>query len=220
MLHYNHMHDSQQRILELAADHNLATMSLREIGEKAGIGTNPQLTRHHLKQLEKNGFLKLDKKSGQMLLASQLNETQDSNLIYIPIMGQANCGQAVSFADDQVEGYLPVSASLIKRSTKKPYALRAVGDSMTDAKIPTFGGNIAGIEEGDYVVIDAEDTAAANNDYIVSVIDGLANIKRLKVDDFGMRLVSESKQPYPPITIDPQEQSYFVGGKVLAVVKP
>jgi len=213
------MHENQRRILDLASQKNLAKMSLREIGEETGIGTNPQLVRHHIKQLEKNGFLKLDKRSGQMNLSSALNSSKDKDLLYIPIMGQANCGQALSFADNQIEGYLPVSPSLVKRASKKPYALRAVGDSMVNAEIPTFGNQVAGIEEGDYVVIDGDDTVATNNEFIFLNIDGIANIKKLKTDEYGVRLISESKQSYPPITIDPQQQDYFVGGKVVAVVK-
>lgn len=214
------MHEKQRLILDLASTTNLAEMSLREIGEKAGIGTNPQLVRHHLQQLEKNGFLKIDKKSKQMKLMSALNEEKDKDLLYIPIMGQANCGQALTFAEDQIEGYLPVSPSLLRKQPEKPYALRAVGDSMVNAQIPTLGSAVAGIDEGDYVIVDGDKTDVKNNDYIVSIIDGLANIKKLRADSYGVRLVSESRQPYPPITINPQEQSYFVGGKVIAVVKP
>jgi SOS-response transcriptional repressor LexA len=212
------MHESQQRILDLAANNNLATMSLRDIGEKTGIGTNPQLVRHHLHQLVKNGFLTIDKASRQMTLASTQKNNR-ANLIAIPIMGQANCGPATSYANDQIEGYIQVSPSLIKKSVKKPYALKAVGESMTDAKIPTFGAQLAGIDDGDYVIVDGEARIATNNEYVVAVIDGLANIKKLKQDEYGVRLVSESRQPYPPITIDPNEQENFVNGKVLAVVK-
>lgn len=212
------MHESQQRILDLAANNNLATMSLRKIGERTGIGTNPQLVRHHLHQLVKNGFLTIDKTTRQMTLAAEQQNSR-ANLIAIPIMGQANCGPATSYANDQIEGYIQVSPSLIKKSVKKPYALRAVGESMTAAEIPTFGAQFAGIDDGDYVIVDGEARIAANNEYIVAVIDGLANIKKLKQDEYGVRLVSESKQAYPPITIAPDEQENFVSGKVLAVVK-
>lgn len=212
------MHKNQRILLDLAQTHNLAQMSLREIGEVTGIGENPQLIRHHLQQLVKNGFLSIDKKTGQMKLASE-QQDEKAALISIPIMGQANCGEALSFADDQIQGYIQVSPSLLKKRAKMPYALRAVGESMTAAKIPTFGSQLAGIDDGDYVIIDGQERIATNNDYIVAVIDGLANIKKLKHDDYGVRLVSESKQPYPPIMISPDEQENFVSGKVLAVVK-
>lgn len=212
------MHESQQRILDLANNNNLATMSLREIGEKTGIGTNPQLVRHHLQQLVKNGFLTIDRKTGQMTLASEKQDIKAA-LISIPIMGQANCGEALSFADDQIQGYLQVSPGLLKKRAKKPYVLKAVGESMNAAKIPTFGSQLAGIDDGDYVIVDGEDTIASNNEYIVAVIEGLANIKKLKQDEYGVRLISESRQPLPPIMISPEEQESFVSGKVLAVVK-
>lgn len=193
-------------------------MSLREIGDKTAIGTNPQLVRHHLQQLVKNGFLTIDKKTGLMTLASE-QKSDRSALISIPIMGQANCGEALSFADNQIQGYLQVSPSLLKKRAQKPYALKAVGESMNAAKIRTFGSQFAGIDDGDYVIVDGEDKVAGNNDYIVAVIEGLANIKKLKQDEYGVRLVSESRQPLPPIMISPDEQENFVSGKVLAVVK-
>jgi SOS-response transcriptional repressor LexA len=193
-------------------------MSLRDIGEETNISTNPQLIRHHLQQLVKNGFLTVDRKSGVMQLASE-KQDNSASLISIPIMGQANCGQALSFANDEIEGYLQVSPALLKKANSKAYALRAAGDSMTEAKITTFGSQLAGIDDGDYVIINGDDTTVSNNDYIVSLIDGLANIKKLKQDHYGVRLVSESKKDYPPITINPDEQDYFVSGKVIAVVK-
>jgi len=216
------MHKSQQEILKLAEKNNLAKMSLREMGEKTGIGTNPQLVRHHLHQLIKNGFLIIDKKSGHMKLTNGRETSQTSStLLYIPIMGQANCGQALSFADNEIEGYLPVLSSLIKKSIKKPYALRAMGDSMNTAKISTLDPQLklAGIDEGDYVIVDSETRTATNNEYVVAVIEGLANIKKLKQDEYGVRLVSESSQSYPPISISSDEQENFVHGKVIAVVK-
>lgn len=211
------MHENQQRILDLASSYNLARMTLREIGEKAGLGDNPQLTRHHLGQLVKNGFLTIDKKSGQMRLAS--DSSSDGGLISIPIMGQANCGEALSFADNRIEGYLQISSTLLKDGADDTYALRASGDSMNTARIETFGSRKAGIDDGDYVVVDRRSIVPSNNDYVVSIIDGLANIKKFKSDEYGVRLVSESTQAYPPIAINPDEQDYSVAGKVVAIVK-
>lgn len=213
------MHINQSKLLQLAQRRNLANMTLREIGLESGIGEHPQLVRHHLHQLVANGFLVVDKASGKMSLASTAKQDDSSRLLSIPILGRANCGEALSFADDQIEGYLQVSSSLIERKVKRPYALRAVGDSMNTAKIRTFGSQHAGIDDGDYVIINGDDKAVNNNEYIVAVIDGLANIKKLRRDAYGTRLVSESRQQYPPIPIGEGEQQDFVRGKVVAVVK-
>ena len=50
--------------------------------------------------------------------------------------------------------------------------MRAVGSSMNQANI---GGK--NIEEDDYVLVDHTDKDIQTNDYILSVIDGMANIK-------------------------------------------
>jgi repressor LexA len=77
------------------------------------------------------------------------------------------------------------------------------------------------LEDGDYAIIDSVLKDPNNNDYVVSVIDGLCNIKKFIMDTENKQivLVSESTQNFPPIYIHPEEKSYFVCGKVVQVIK-
>lgn len=78
------------------------------------------------------------------------------------------------------------------------------------------------IEDGDYVVVDATVKNPNNGDYVVSVIDEVANIKRFYKDPKHeqIMLVAESTTPYAPIYIHQDDmQSYVVAGRVVQVIK-
>jgi len=70
-------------------------------------------------------------------------------------------------------------------------------------------------------VIDPEDKDIKNGDYVLSVIDGLANVKKYFYDSNSnqVTLVSESSFNIPPIVIDPNEVNYLINGKVVRVVR-
>jgi len=214
------MHIIQQKILNLAKDRNLASLTLRGIGELVGEPDSPQKIKHHLDQLMQKGLL-LQSADGKKLKPAVAGLDKQSKLISLPIVGSANCGEALTFADEKVEEYLKISlhkldSSLVKR-TSDLYVLRAIGDSMNRA-------NVRGksIESGDYVVIDKTVKVPANGDYIVSVIDGCSNIKRFRKDPKNRQIIlhSESSLDFAPIYIDEKDlNDYLVCGKVVDVFK-
>lgn len=204
------MHKIQQKIFDIAGKYNLNLMKLREIGALTGVN-HPQLVKHHLDQLKKKGLL--DQK-GKI---AQKSMTQNGFvLLNIPVYGSANCGQATMIAEENLEGYLKVSPSLITADPKNLFALRALGLSMNQAKID---GRYS-INDGDYVVIDKSITNPKPGEYIVSIIDGAANIKKYLYDSETNQVVlaSESSLDFPPIYID-ENSDYLVNGKVIAVLK-
>jgi len=76
------------------------------------------------------------------------------------------------------------------------------------------------INEGDYVLVD-QDEQVKDGDYVLSIIDGLANIKRLGIDLQQQQFVlfSESSTQRAPIVIDPEDRDYYINGKVIRVIK-
>lgn len=214
------MHIIQEKILNLAKERNLAGMTLRGIGELVREPDSPQKIKHHLDQLMQKGLL-LASADGKKLVLATTGIDNKSKIISLPIIGSANCGEALTFADEKIEGYLKVSpgilgAGLAKRA-KDLYVLRAIGDSMNRAAIK--GKNI---EPGDYVVIDGTARHPNNGDYVVSVIDGLSNIKKYYADAKNKRviLVSESRQDMPPIYIHENDlNDYIICGTVIDVFK-
>lgn len=210
------MNETQQRILNLATNHNLALMPLREIAELVDVDT-PQLVQHHINQLVKKELLWIDRRGGRMKL---LTQAQGNELMRIPIYGAADCGPATKFADDQIEGYLPIAPQLLGLNRNKSYfAVHAVGNSMNRAKVKTLGGQKVGIRDGDLVI--AEKNIPVNlaaKPYIIAVLDGLANIKKLILGDGYARLESESTTKYMPIYLR-SDMNDLIAGTVVGVVK-
>ncbi|MDD3711437.1 MAG: S24 family peptidase [Patescibacteria group bacterium] len=209
------MHEIQSKLMALALKTDLSQLTLRDIGERVDLGREkPQIIKHHLQQLVKRGLLR--NKDGKYFRVIVREENKKSGLISLPIYGLANCGEALSIADDQVQGYLKVSPSIIKNK-KKVFVVKAKGNSMNKAFI-----GAENIDDGDYVLIDAESKTPESGDYILSIIDGSANIKRFKEDRSRemVILLSESTSNYDPIYIHQNDlDSYSVAGKVLGVLK-
>lgn len=209
------MHEIQTKLMVLANKKDLSILTLRDIGEELGLGREkPQIIKHHLQQLVKRGLLK--NKNGKYFLVSVKEENKKSGLVSLPIYGVANCGEAISFADDHVQGYLKVSPAVIKKN-KNVFVVRAKGNSMNKAFIGSEN-----IDDGDYVLVDSDYKNPENGDYVLSIIDGAANIKRFKRDnDRGLIiLLSESTSNYDPIYIHRDDHDFYsVAGKVVGVLK-
>lgn len=206
------MHTIQEKLLKIIDEKNIGGLALRQIGNL--IGENlPQKIKHHLSQLERKGFILIDKKNKKIRRISNKAKT-DGLFISVPIVGSANCGPANIYADQNIEGYLKISKRFILNK-KGLFAIKAEGNSMNQA-------NIAGknIEPGDYVIVDSKSVSPHDGDYVVSIIDGMANIKKYRLDKKNSRiaLLSESTQEYAPIFIH-EADDFMVNGKVVDVVK-
>lgn len=207
------MHSTQEKILNLADSHDLGSLTLRQIGELVG-EVHPQKIKHHLLQLQEKGLIRYSPEKKIIQKIDKKGTSSKDSIIKIPILGSADCGTAKVYAEERVEGFLGVSAKIIKPK-KGLYAIKAVGQSMNRA-------NIKGqpLENGDYAIIDSEYKNPKNKDYILSVIDGVCNIKIFFQDPSGqIILMSQSTKNYPPIYIDPSDKDYLICGKVIQVLK-
>jgi SOS-response transcriptional repressor LexA len=76
------------------------------------------------------------------------------------------------------------------------------------------------IEDSDFVIVDSLYRTPKNGDVIVSVIDGMANIKRFKEDKTNNQVVllSESTENHRPIFIH-EGDDFVVSGKVVSIIK-
>jgi len=189
-------------------------MSFREIGKLIN-ESSAQKVKHHLLQLEKKGLIQMDRLS-RVMIRTEPGSLYRSPLVALPILGTANCGPATIYAENNVEGYLRVSGRLLSKK-KDIFAIKASGYSMNRANI-----NGECIEDGDYVVVDPTYTNFRNGDYVLSIIDGMANIKRFFKDNENKRIIllSESSASYSPIFIHFDDMDrYLANGKVIQVIK-
>lgn len=211
------MHILQQKILQLASQTDIAKIGLRKLGNQIG-EAHPQKVKHHLEQLIKNGHLFEDKKTKSIKTARSV-ALKTSAFFNLPILGSANCGPADIFADENIQGYLKVSPSVVNRKNCDGlFIVKAVGDSMNKAS----GLKSGPIENGDYVVIDSKKNNPQNGDYVLSIIEDTANLKRFYFDKKNnqIALVSESSLNIPPIYIHADDfEKYMVNGTIEKVIK-
>lgn len=217
------MHIIQEKLLELSKQENLANLSLRDMGKAIGMPKeSPQKIKHHILQLQKKGFLMIDRVKGVMDRSSSESGwakgllQKSARLFSIPIVGTANCGPAEIFAEQNFQGFLRTSGKLVGRS--KPdglYAIKVDGSSMNRAVIGERN-----IEDGDFVIIDGTDRNSSTNDVVLVVIDNKATIKRFIDDRKNEQIVlkADSSYDYEPIHLHP-EDDFFINGKVISVIK-
>ena len=205
------MHQIQQKILNFADELNLKRDGLRQIGRLIG-EPHPFKVSYHLKKLEESGFIKIDKKTGEIKRTNN-EKPQKGMFSAIPVLGSANCGDANIFAEENFEGYIKVSKNIIKAGDGL-IAIKASGNSMNKANI-----NGQAIEDGDYVIVDSK-KQPQSNDYILAIIDNCANIKKLLLDSKNkiISLNSESTENHPTIFIHEMDK-FLINGVVKYVIK-
>lgn len=175
---------------------------------------------HYINKLREEGYITKDPNQPRGIVVQSnefIKKLVPKNIEHfsVPLMGSANAGVATIFADQNIEGYVRVSRAFMNKRDGV-FALRVEGDSMNRASI---GGK--NLEEGDFVLIDSEYQTPQNGDYVLSVIDGMANLKKFERDQKteNVKLVPESTNPkHKPIYIS-SEDDFMVNGKIIAVVK-
>jgi SOS-response transcriptional repressor LexA len=206
------MHILQERLLKIISEQNISALTLRDIGSLID-EKYPQKVKHHLHQLEKRGLISINKALGKIERV-RVGRVKNSPFISIPIVGAANCGPATIFADENVEGYLKVSSTILGRK-KNVFAIRASGPSMNKAMV-----NNKTIEDGDYLVIDPNNTVPHNRDVVLCILDETATIKRYVWDSENQQIIlaADSTKDFPPVYIHPDD-NFLINGKVVQVIK-
>src|SRR3989344_2098635 len=174
------MHPIQEKLLKVIDGKNVGDLTLRQIGELIEEKL-PQKVKHHLSQLERKGFILIDRKNKNISRISNKAKVGDI-FISIPIIGAANCGPATIYADQNIEGYLKISKRLVSNK-KSVFALRAEGNSLNMANIKKYlldkkNSRIALLSEStqEYSPIFIHE----NDDFKISgkIVDVVKNIKQ------------------------------------------
>lgn len=208
-------------VVSYAKDHGYAP-SLEEIAKNFSFLAYPSSAYYHIKKLQDEGYLERESNVPRSIsiytdktIKTPFLKTTGLDAIRIPILGSVNAGPATIFAEENVEGYLKISRSVLNNKDKV-FALRVEGDSMNKAKIGSKN-----IEQGDFVLIDSEYRNPKNGDFVLSIIDGCANIKKFdKNSKTGeVRLLSESTNPkHKPIYVSSQDD-FMINGKIVSIIK-
>jgi repressor LexA len=201
----------QSQVLEIIKQYQNefdTSPTLQELQLALDISTKRGVVKH-LIALENKGYIYRNGKARGIVLT---DPKYSENTYGIPILGYANAGTPLVFADEDVIGSIQVDKDMI-RNRKDVFALVVKGDSMnikTVDRIPIDNGNYAIIQKGANV---------RNGDPVLAVINNAATIKSFKKSHNSIILYPESTNPaHTPIYIR-EDNDFYINGKVIAVLE-
>lgn len=157
-----------------------------------------------IEALERKDYLKRDENK-KIFLVENESYSNWKNILSIPWYGLASCGEALSYAENNVDGYLQISQSLFrKENPAQLFAVKALGDSMDKDEI----------NDGDYVVFEKCDMDRDfENKIVVAVINGMATIKRYKKLPHGIigLFPHSTNKVHQPIYLDESDSILIAG---------
>ena len=185
-----------------------APPTVREIGERFGFTARAAFD--HLRALERKGMLQrrvTDKRVSRTLVLTQRSGAgRRSNVREVPVLGRIAAGSPI-YADQNLEGTIPLSAEWVDRKGADVFALRVHGESMIEAHIM----------DGDLVLVRAQ-TGAQPGDIVAAMVDDEATVKRFARD--GERVVLKPEHPtMKPIVVEPGRTDFRILGKVMGLVR-
>ncbi len=179
--------------------------TITELKKELGLSSLRSVTQR-LEALEKKGFITRDRfqqRSIKIVHASSVYLPPD--FVAVPVIASAGCDAMEVYAQDEFGEFIAVDKKLLGRATSIA-AIKAIGDSMQDA----------GINNGDYVVVEVTDQVK-DGDRVVAIIGNMAVIKRLEHVHGKAILHPENAQgSYKPIIVSEEDSKVF--GKVLSVI--
>jgi len=152
------MHENQKKLLKYLKNiEDLEGISLRHIAREIGLN-NAQTVSHHLKQLERHGYIRRDLSNPALF---EILKDPVEDVVYIDLLGFAQCGnEAEFFSDENLKEKIAISTKLFGvRNPRDAFLVRAKGDSM-----------LPDIAERDLILCDKRDDVDSGS--IALVIDG------------------------------------------------
>jgi len=126
------------------------------------------------------------------------------DIIDIPVLGTADCGEPLSFAEDYIEDHIQISKKFIKGDQNDYFFVKAKGDSM----------NKEGIKDKSYVLVRKGQNVSGNGENVLAVVNGLGTIKKFYRQKDAIFLSPNSTNlKHKPIVLHPEED-FFVSGLV------
>ena len=173
--------------------------SVREICEAVNLRSTSTV-HGYLKKLEKKALIKRDPTKPRALEIIEISNSK-KEMLNIPIIGKVTAGAPI-LATENIEDTFPIPIDYIKHNDEL-YILKVTGNSMINA----------GINDGDYAIIEKSPTAN-NGDIVVAVIENEATIKTFYKEKNHIRLQPENDTLSPIIVDDCQ-----ILGKVFGVFR-
>jgi repressor LexA len=211
LLYTNMLTQKQQTVfleIQKYIKNNDQSPTLQELAALLGIKTKRGVVKH-LDALEKKGILYRTSKPRGIVIPG-LN--QGSDTYDIPVLGYANAGYPLVYAQEDSIGTLKLDKQMVL-DPKKTFALVVKGDSMNLKKI-----NNVPIHEKNYIIVQ-KDASYLDGDVVLAIIDNAATVKTFKKGANSVILYPESNNPvHTPIYLR-EDSSNFINGRIIAVLE-
>ena len=166
--------------------------TIREIGEHFGIRSTNGVN-DHLKALERKGYLMrgelksraLSIIQGGRLPRRELTSAGGGEAVEVAVYGKVAAGMPI-LAQDNITDHVRIDSFLLGDSSKKVFALKVTGDSMTGD----------GILDGDYIFVRKQLHASAG-EIVVALIEEEATVKRFYPEGDRIRFQPSNPNHHP-----------------------
>ncbi len=177
--------------------------TVREIGGRFDV--TPRAAFDHLRALERKGHLRRRATAGRSSRVLTLVERAPATR-EVPVYGRIAAGEPL-FAEQNLEGTLPVGVEWLAGKGEEVFALKVRGDSMINAHIV----------EGDLVLVRRQQSAEPG-DIVVALLDNEATVKRFARQ--GEAIVLKPEHPtMSPILVRQGRKDFKILGKVVGLVR-
>jgi repressor LexA len=197
--------DTQQNILKYIRDYFIKegkTPTIRQMTEEFNFKSTRSIT-FHLESLIKQGYLSKEDNGRIKIMKEFFNNYLTEQTVPVPVVGTVSCGPLL-LAVENISEYLTISTHIAK-PPHKYFILKATGDSM----------NMAGINEGDYVLI-KQTTEVKDRDKVVALVNDEATIKEYQKKDDIVLLKPKSDNPeHKPLIVS---ENLIILGVVIRVL--
>lgn len=133
-------------------------------------------------------------------------------MINIPLLGYANAWKPISFADENISSYIPISKNIISWDSTNYFLLKIEWTSMNN-----FILNGKNIEDWSIVLVNKSKNELNNSDAFLFIIDNCATIKKYKKEQENIYLLPVSKdKSHLPIILN-ENDNVILNWKVVDV---
>ena len=194
------LHPKQMELLEILKSNISDPLTMEELSDRLNV-SGKSVVFHHIKQLEKKGFLKRNPANPRDYI---ILKDPERNVIYLNMYGMAKCGPEGTLLDGTPTRIVPVDPSMIYFPACKGFMVEAKGDSMENL-----------ISPHDWLIVE-QNHQPKNKDVVVCVNNGEVMVKRFTQD--GENVILQSENPrYNPIVAD--KTAFHVEGIVRSIIK-
>lgn len=194
------LHQKQIELLDILKSHISDPLTLEELADLLNV-SGKSVVFHHIKQLEKKGFLKRNPANPRDYI---ILKDPERNVVYLPMYGCAKCGPEGTLLSGVPTRVVPVDPAMIYFPASKGFMVEAKGDSMENIIAPR-----------DWLIVE-QNRCPQNRDIVVCVNQGEVMVKRFSQDGQNIILESQNKK-YSPIVAD--RLSFHVEGIVRSIIK-